>query len=59
MKTIVNAVLVIGVLSLVVGIVSRLTTGIIPIGGGIESMTLLIFGNTCFLISLVLLALEK
>ena len=59
MKTAVNALLGLGAISLVIGIVTRLTTGVVPIAGGIEPMTFLVFANTCLLISLVLLALEK
>lgn len=60
MKAAANAVVVIGLMSLVVGIISRLT--LTPLGffpGTLNAETMLQFTNTCMLIAIALLLLEK
>ena len=60
MKIIVNIALVAAAVSLVVGIISRLTLNPMPIapGTGIEAQAFLSFTNTCLLIVITLTLLE-
>ena len=58
MKKLANIVLVVGLISLVVGIISRITLA--PIGPGrIEAQAFLAFTNTCVLFAIALVLLEK
>ena len=55
MKTIASLAIVVGVISLVVGIISRLTlTPVAIIPGGLEAQAFLTFANTCFLLAVIL-----
>jgi hypothetical protein len=56
MKSIINIALVVAVISLIVGIFSRLT--LTPIGPGIEAQAFLQFANTCLLAAIALGILE-
>lgn len=59
MKTIAYIAIVIGAISLVVGIISRLTvTPIAAVRGGLEAEALLAFTNTCLLIAITFILLE-
>jgi len=60
MKAIVNIALVVAFVSLVVGIISRLTVTPIPLapGKGIEARAFLAFTNTCLLIAITLTLLK-
>lgn len=58
MKKIAYVALGIGVISLIIGIISRLT--LIPVGAvGLEAQAFLGLANTCLLISIALALLEK
>ena len=59
MKAIVNISLVVAAISLVLGIVSRLTLTPLPLapGRGIEAQAFLAFTNTCLLIAITLTVL--
>ena len=60
MRKIAVLVLVLGGLSLILGIVSRFTMTPVPIvKGGLEAETFLLFTNTCVLASIALILLEK
>jgi hypothetical protein len=56
MKAIINIALVVAGISLVVGIVSRIT--LTPVGPGIEAQAFLQFTNTCLLAAIALGILE-
>ncbi len=60
MKVVINILLVIAILSLIAGIISRLTLIPLPIapGAGIEARSLLAFTNTCLLIAIALMLLQ-
>jgi len=60
MKGMVNVLLVLAVISLVVGIISRLTMVPVPIPpkGAIEAEAFLAFTNTCLLIAITLILLQ-
>lgn len=60
MKAIVNIALVVGAISLIVGIISRLTMTPVPIvaGGGLEAQAFLAFTNTCLLIAITFILLD-
>ena len=60
MKAIANIALVVAAISLIVGIISRLTLVPVPIapGKGIEAQAFLAFTNTCLLIAITLTLLE-
>jgi hypothetical protein len=56
MKAVVNIALVVAVISLILGIISRLTLTPVPIApGGIEANVFLGFTNTCLLIAIALM----
>lgn len=60
MKMAVNVVLAIAAISFVLSVISRLTMKVIPIApGGIEAEAFLAFTNTCLLISITLILLQK
>jgi len=61
MKAIVNISLVAAAISLVIGIISRLTITPIPLapGKGIEAQAFLAFTNTCLLIAIALMVKAK
>jgi len=61
MRKVANIVLVIGLISLILGIISRMTLIPIPIvpGSGIEANVFLRFTNTCLLLTIALILLEK
>ncbi len=56
MKTIINIALVLAAISLIIGIISRLT--LTPVGPGIEAQAFLQFTNTCLLAVIALGVLE-
>lgn len=59
MKTISKIAIVIGIISLAVGIISRIAmapVGLVP--GGLEAEALLAFTNTCFLVAITFILLE-
>ena len=60
MKAVANIALVVAAISLVVGIISRLTICPVPIGlgRGIEAESFLAFTNTCLLIAIALMLLQ-
>lgn len=60
MKAIVKIALVVALISLVVGIISRLTLVPVPItpGRGIEAQAFLAFTNTCLLIAIAFMLLQ-
>lgn len=60
MKGIINIALVAAAISLILGIISRLTMTPIPIapGGGIEAQVFLAFTDTCLLIAIALTLLQ-
>lgn len=60
MKAIVNIALVVAAISLILGIISRLTLTPVPLasGKGIEAQAFLAFTNTCLLIALTLTVLD-
>jgi len=56
MKAVAGIIMVIGIVSLVAAVVSRLTmTPIAVIPGGLEADALLTFTNTCLLISIIIM----
>lgn len=56
MKAVANVVMIIGIVSLIAAVVSRVTmTPIAIVPGGLEASALLAFTNTCLLISMVLM----
>ncbi len=61
MKAIANAVLLLAVVSLILGIISRFIMTPIPIipGGGAEANIFLQFSNTCLLLTIALLLKGK
>lgn len=59
MRKIAYLAIVIGFLSLIVGVISRLTmTPIAMVRGGLEARALLGFTNSCFLIAITFILLE-
>jgi hypothetical protein len=60
MKAIVNISLVVAAISLILGVVSRLTLTPLPLapGRGIEAQAFLAFTNTCLLIAITLTVLD-
>lgn len=57
MKTIAYVVLIVGGISLIMGIISRLT--LTPVGAGrIEAQAFLAFANTCFLAAITFILLQ-
>ena len=59
MKTIANIAIVVGVISLVVGIISRITlTPVSLVPGGLEAQAILAFTNTCFLVAITFILLQ-
>lgn len=59
MKILAYVVIVIAVISLIVGIVSKLTmTPVAFLPGGLEAQAFLVFTNTCLLIAITLILLE-
>lgn len=55
-----NIAIMLGLISLIVGIISRITmmpVAIVP-GGGLEAQSFLTFTNTCFLIAITFLLLR-
>lgn len=60
MKTITNIALVIAAASFITAIISRFTlTPVAIVPGGIEARALLIFTNTCLLIAITFILLQK
>lgn len=61
MKSIKNIAIILGFISLVVAIVSRLTMKPLAVapGGGLKAGVLLDFTNTCFLIAITFILLEQ
>ncbi|MFC1658781.1 hypothetical protein ACFL1D_05305 [Candidatus Omnitrophota bacterium] len=61
MKAVANIVLIVAVVSLVLGIYSRLTLNPLPFapGKGIEAQAFLQFTNTCLLIAIALMVKGK
>jgi hypothetical protein len=61
MKAIANAVLLLAVVSLILGIISRFIMIPIPIapGGGVEASVFLQFANVCLLLAIALLLKGK
>ena len=63
MKNIANIAVAVGILSLVIGVISRFTInpinfkGLIP-GNGLAAYAFLEFSNTCFLAAIALILLE-
>jgi len=56
MKAVAGIIMVIGIVSLVAAVVSRLTmTPIAVVPGGLEADALLTFTNTCLLISIIIM----
>lgn len=56
MKAAANVILGIGLISLVVAIISRITMMPVPVvAGGLEASAILQFANTCFLVTIVLM----
>lgn len=59
MKAIVYLAVVIGMLSLLVGVISRLTmTPVLVVRGGLEAEAFLAFTNTCLLIATTFILLQ-
>ena len=63
MKTVAYVALIMGGISLIIGVVSRLTLtpfilGVGGVGGGIEARAFLAFTNTCILIAITFILLE-
>lgn len=58
MKNLANLSIIVGFVSLVLAIISRLLVKPIPIASGIEAEALLNFTNTCFLIAVTFILLE-
>jgi hypothetical protein len=63
MKTMAYVALIVGVISLIIGVVSRLTLtplilGVGGVGGGLGGRAFLAFTNTCLLIAITFILLE-
>jgi hypothetical protein len=61
MKSVWGLAIILGFISLIVGMISRITMrplAIVP-GGGLEAEVLLTFTNTCFLIAITFILLEQ
>ena len=60
MKTAVNIALIVGTISLIAAVISKLTfTPVKMLPGNLEACSLLNFANTCFLISIILTIVGK
>ena len=60
MRAITNIAVVVAVISLVIGIISKLTfQPIAIIRGGLDASAFLAFTNTCFLVAIVSILLER
>ena len=59
MKAIANIAVVVAVISLVIGIISKLVLKPIALFGGLDASAFLTFTNTCFLLAIVLILLER
>ena len=60
MKALANIFLAIGVISLIMGIFSKLTlTPIAILPGGLSAQAFLLFANTCLLLCITLILLQK
>ena len=59
MKMIGLLVIIVGIVSLIAGVISRLTMTPLPIApSGVEASVLLSFANSCFLLGIALLVLK-